>query len=140
MTYDFARSQRKNRTLKPRGYTQTIKSIPIDLTQEELQPSQGQVGILRELTTAALIKGHHLKLLSYLLTLINTQDLTVIILFTTIATFTYIVTKTTVKVFNKYKLKKKSANTVMTFSECINLSSILTKRQHKEKIRSQNEK
>ena len=48
--------------------------------------------------------GRHLHLLSYLLTLINPQLLTSLTLSVTITTATYIVTKNTMAVFNKYHL------------------------------------
>ena len=58
---------------------------------------------------------HQLHLLSYLLTLINPKILTALILAATFTNIVYIVTKTTVTVFNKYHLWKMSANTVMMF-------------------------
>ena len=69
------------------------------------------------LTTAALIVRCHLHLISYFLTLINTQLITKVIIDATITTVTYIVTKTTV--FNKYHLWTNSANAVMMFWGCI---------------------
>ena len=56
---------------------------------------------------------HHL--LYYLLTLINPQLLTILILDTTITTVTYVAKKKIATVFNKYHLWTKSANAVTKF-------------------------
>ena len=61
--------------------------------------------------------GHHLHIMSYFLTIFNTQLLTALVLAATIATVTYVGTITTLTVFNKYHQWKNSKNSVMTFWE-----------------------
>ena len=84
--------------------------------------------------------------MSYFLTLINPQLLNALILAATITTSTYIVTKTTAVVFNKYHLWTNSANSVMMFWEWIKytlnidkalskITKTLPKLKTKQKIR-----
>ena len=71
------------------------------------------------LNASAFIMEHRIYLFFYFMTLVNPKILTALILKPTIITITYIETKTTVTVFNKYHLWTKSASAVMTFWDCI---------------------